>query len=351
VSERTAETVRHELADTELALEDASASKREGIEAARDALVEELARLTAPAEVVEGSAEEEVAETGAADYTGPFGTELVVGAAGEDLWRVLDAHDEELILRELENRALPTLLYDFEGAGRTRMVDLSIYGVRECARLLNSTGKVRIGIDPGSLRMGVDNVDGVDYVTCIVYAREEVTGYGEFGMAREPRRQKIKESTARKYKGEGKPVFESQMPDGTTVYRTFDDHAEKKALAKATRNALRTMIPERMRQQMIALKKGDATQLRVIERGAGATQDAALPAPADSPRAKELTAEVAQVWGEIRGLARDQGRVTPPLMPGQYGNRLRQASHSEEMLEALRDELAGMLGAMKEGKL
>lgn len=363
--ERSVEEVRHELADVELALEDAPAAKREAIEETRDLLVGELARLMAPEPIVVDSDAEEIAAPGVEDYTGmagrvrgehevtvgPFGTELVVSSSGEDLWRVLDAHDEELILRELENRALPTLLYDFEGAGRTRMTDLSIYGVRECVRLLNATGKVRIGIDRNSLRLGVDAVDGVDYVTCTVYAEETVTGAGEFGIAREPRRMKIKKATADKYKAEGKPVFESAMPDGTLVYRTFDDHAEKKALAKATRNALRTMVPERMRQQMIAMKKGDASLLRVIERGAGATADAQLPAPADSERARGITAAIAHAWDGIRTLSREQGRATPPLMPGQYGNRLRLAAHSEEMLEALLGELDGMLTAMKEGKV
>src|SRR3954468_3942132 len=76
----------------------------------------------------------------------PAGTELVPAAANDpvDIFRVLDAHDERMILQELRGKVLDRTLYDFDdGAGRK--VDLSYAGVREVVHQMTYTGKVRIG--------------------------------------------------------------------------------------------------------------------------------------------------------------------------------------------------------------
>lgn len=321
--------MRHELADVEAALEDASEDEREGLETLRRQLEAEIAEAQNPV----AAPAPEVLDADPDDFRPPA-QELVVGPGADEheLFRVLDAHDEDLILQEMQRRALKVMLYDFEQSG-SRLVDLSYQGVNECVRLMNSTGKVRIRIRPDVREIRREVIDGEEYVTATVYAEEETTGYGQFGTAREPLRMKLKPGTAKRYREQGKPV-DSQG-------KVFDSFAETKALNKAQRNALRVMIPERMRQALIAQARKDESALRTIQMGAGAAEYATLPAPADSPEAKQLTADCRAIYSEIRGLS-----VTS-LLPGQFNAKLSRAAHDESLLAALRDELQSRLDHLK----
>jgi hypothetical protein len=324
--------MRHELADVEAALEDASEDEREGLETLRRQLEAEIAEaqnpVSAPAEVVDVDPE---------DFKHP-GRDLVVapGAERHEVFEVLDAHDEDLILEEMQRRALKVMLYDFPQDG-SRVIDLSYQGVMECVRVLNASGKARITIAKGTLKVERETIDGVDYYVAEVFAEEQVTGHGEYGIAREPLYMKLKdERSARRQREKGNLVHERNGQ-----FYIFDPFARTKAVNKAQRNALKTQIPERIRQALIAMAKKDEEALKTIAMGAGAAEYADLPAPADSPEAKQITAECRAIYSEIRGLS-----VTS-LLPGQFNAKLSRAAHDESLLAALRDELQSRLDHLK----
>lgn len=326
------EGLRQELADVEQALEEEQVEpgRRAEIETRRRELEAEVAALQNP---VGPAVAGEIVDVDPEDYR-PDGAELVVAPSGEDLWLVLDAHDEDQILQEFQRRALKVMLYDFPKDGN-RVVDLSYQGVNEAVRLINNTGKAQIRINPSVLQISREVIDGREFVAVRVYAEDNRTGYGQFGTAREPIHMTIKAGTAEKFRKQGVPVVE-EVRDGTKVFSTFDKFAETKALNKAQRNALKVMIPERMRQALIAMHKGDETSLKQIAHGAGAVAEAEMPAPLESAEAKALNVEIRKVYAEVRT------HSVNALLPGQFGNRLRRSQHDVTLLEAFRDELVGL---------
>lgn len=316
------DALRSELVDVEAALEEGEAE---------DAVLLGLARRR---EELERQLQPVREDPDPEDYR-PAGQDLVVSpdAPEHEVFVVLDAHDEDLILQELQRRALKVLLYDFPKDG-TRLVDLSYAGVLECVRLLNATGKVSIRIRPDTREIRRETIDGIDYVVATVYAEDAKTGYGVFGTAREPLRMKLRPQTATRLREKGTPVDS----DG----RTFDPFAETKALNKAQRNAMKATIPERMRQTLIAMAKQDEAALQTIQAGAGAESRAELPPPLATPEALALTAECRALYDRIR--AHPAGLVGPlSLLPGQYGAQLERAAHDVAQLQAFRDSLAGRL--------
>jgi hypothetical protein len=316
------EALRSELVDVETALEEGEAE---------DAVLLGLARRR---EQILAELEPERPAPDPEDYR-PAGQDLVISpdAPDHEVFVVLDAHDEDLILQELQRRALKVLLYDFPKDG-SRIVDLSYAGVLECVRLLNATGKVSIRIRPDTREVRRESIDGVEYVTATVYAEDGKTGMGVFGTAREPLRMRLKPATAAKLREKGTPVDSDN--------RTFDPFAETKALNKAQRNAMKATIPERMRQTLIAMARQDEAALQTIQHGAGAESRAELPPPLSTPEALALTAECRSIYDRIR--SHPGGLVGPlSLLPGQYGAQLERAAHDEAQLQAFRDSLLARL--------
>lgn len=318
------EELRHELADVEAAIEadgagDTLLTARACLE---DAILglERAAREEAGVQpdTVDATAEE-VAESR------PAATDLVVPPLppGEErdhaTLLVLDRHDEDQVLSQIEDRMDKVLMYDFSRGG-TRVVDLSVNGVFECVRLLNATGHARIGIVEGSLSVAVEaGDDGPEYVVDVA-ARDEVSGLTLYASATEPRIMDTRRGPKR------------------------DPFARQKAISKAQRNALKRHIPERLRQGMLALHRGDQARVLEVKHGAGAAAAAELPPPVVSERAEALVAECRAIYVEIKALPGGLEK----LKPGMFNHELSRARSSEDALESYRDALVSRRDTLKE---
>jgi hypothetical protein len=257
------------------------------------------------------------AEVAVEDYVPP-GSELVVRDPTDEIevFRVLDRHDEDMILRELQH--LP---------------DRMLY-----VRWMNSTGKVKIAVDP-SVPPVIETVvedlgEGpVDCWQVTVYARDAVTGYGQFGTFIQPKWTKLRPETAKRYEREGKTVDEAG--------RAPNPFARQVALGKAQRNALKLMIPEKIRAVLIAQKKGDPRAVKEIRAGAGAEEMAELPPPLTDEKADKLRAE-------IRGLHEQLREIAPrSVLPAQFHAYMTRAEHSHERLQEFRGYMEQRLAEAK----
>lgn len=247
------------------------------------------------------------------------GAELVV-VDQADVFEVLDRHDENMVLEELQKRGVKALFYDFRSDGK-QVVDLSIKGVLECVGLMNRTGKCRIHVDPTSAVMGREVYEEKEYIVARVYALDTVTGFGVFGMAKQPVRMVLKSGGDK-----------------------WDPFAETKALNKAQRNALGMLIPQKIRLAMVAMAKKDAGLAREIQFGVGAAQQAELPPPLDDDRARALIDECRSVYRRLAAVNQEA------RMPGSFGVGLARAQHSHAMLETYLGELNAQL-AHEEAKI
>lgn len=312
------EGLRHELADVEQAIADAEEAPQPLLDR-EDELRVEILKLERAAREEAGAQPEPVdASVEEIAESRPAATDLVVPPSiGADqryeTVLVLDKHDEDQILATIEERMDAVLLYDFPQGG-SRLIDLSYNGVMECVRQINQTGRARVGIVEGSLTITMEQgEEGVEYVAQVA-ARDELTGLLIYATAAEPQMMK----------SHGK--------------LKFDKFARQKAVSKAQRNALKQHIPERIRQGLIAMYKGDAARVLEVKHGAGAAAAAQLPPPVDSPRAKELEGECQRLWTTIRGLP--DWRAF--MLPGVYNQKLSRARSSEAELEAFRDALESL---------
>jgi hypothetical protein len=325
------EAVRHELADLNAAIESGDG------DAGMLARVEELERLIAerqnpvgPAvdgEVVDVSPEE-------AEAFKPAAGELVVRDVGDEhsVFVVFDRHDEQQIIEEFQRRALKVMLYDFSQGG-SRLVDLSYQGVNEAVRLMNQTGKCKIAIDRDAFGgrgfdeqvVTEDAGNGPEqFYVITVYAADAVTGYGQLGTSSEPKLMRLR--------------------DGSTKWDIF---ARTKALNKAQRNALKVMIPEALRQTLIATYRGDDVALRQIQAGAGAALIAELPPPLTDERAQALKTRARKLYEEIREHA--PGGIKVNLLSAQFHAYLTRAEHDHERLEEFIGYLEQRLAEAKGG--
>jgi hypothetical protein len=188
-----------------------------------------------PVTVAEGEAE----ALPEADEFKPSGEELVV-SQDRTVFEVMDAHDIEQMIDSMQGRLLDVSLYDFESGGQ-RMVELSWKGVRECIHAMHETGKCRIGIQPETLQTQTVVDDGDTYYEAAVFAKDEYSGLGFFGFAREPKMMKRRD----------KPP-------------TLDKFAKTKAINKAQRNALRMFVPEKLAQTLIAQFRKDENRIKKL---------------------------------------------------------------------------------------
>lgn len=242
------------------------------------------------------------------------GRDLVVKDPSDelDLWTVLDRHDESMILDELQRRALDVMIYDF-GEGGRRTIGLSYAGVMEAIRLMNYTGKVKLAIDPQSLSVEREDTPEGQHYVARVYARDEITGQGQFGVAKQPAYMKKR--------------------NGDEVWDSF---AETKAVSKAQRNALKAMIPSRIEQTILAQVAGDPERVKKIAQGNVEEKFAELPPPATGEAADELRESIRELYDRIKEEVED-GRTK--LTPAMFDLWFRQADHSEERLADFRDHL------------
>lgn len=319
------EKLRHELADVEAALTEVGGDMHLG-QRAKDLEAEILALERAGREEA-GVQPVEVLDADPAQFRNPA-EDLVVPSlppGSQELTQatmvVLDKHDEDQVLAIIEERMDAVLLYDFNRSG-TKVVGLSVKGVYEAVRLLNATGHARIRAMPETVTFGSErrNVGKGDeeFIVCTIAAADEVSGLVVLGTAMEP--------------------VLMHKKDGTTP---FDQFCRAKALSKAQRNALAGHIPERLKQAMVAMHKGDERRVLEVKHGAGAQAAAQLPPPVDTPAAKALEEECRVVWREIRGLAGWREK----MLPGVFQAKLSRARSSEADLEAFRDALV----SLKEG--
>ena len=295
------------LEDESLSDEDRAALKAtEALLLAEPAAAAELEPLAPTPTVVVTDVDVELAD----DYR-PTGTDLVVvdEGSGQEVFAVLDRHDEDAVLAELSSRAHKRLFYDFDGK-----VDLSIHGVLECIGLMNRTGKARIAVDPSSASMTREVIADAEYIVARVYARDAISGSGVFGVAKQP-------------------VY-MQLRNGS---EQFDVFAETKALNKAQRNALGMLIPQKIRAALVAQARGDVALVREIQHGVGARAVAELPPPLDDEKARALIARCRELYDEIRGVN------FKAMMPGRFGIGLQRATHSHDLLETFVGELEAIL--------
>lgn len=317
------EGLRHELVDVETAIaEGGKGSEVDALKARRFELEDQIAALQNPvgaavdAEVVDVTAEE-------AEAFKPAAGELVVKPSEpESVFVVLDRHDEQQIIEEFQRRALGVMAYDFEQGGK-RLVDLSYQGVNEAIRLMNNTGKCSVAIDKTAFSgRGFDEQVVVEdagngpeeFYVLTVYAVDARTGYGQLGTSSEPKLMRMK--------------------NGKTKWDIF---ARTKALNKAQRNALKSHIPEELRQTLIAMFKKDERALKEIRAGAGAAAVADLPPALTDEKAVALQARAREVYEEIRAVSKLR------MLPAVFYQRLMHASSSHAELEAFVEALGQML--------
>lgn len=262
----------------------------------------------------------------------PSATDMVLHDRTDDneLVAVLDRHDVEQIVMEIQRRALKVWIYDIPGeSGGARRKELSYKGVRDVVGLMNHTGRVRIGTMPETLRLerlheDIGHGGPETLVRATIFARDDVTGQAMPGVATEPLYMKLTDSTAAKKRAGGKEIAADN--------RVFDPFAETKAANKAVRNALRTFIPEEAAQAVLAMYEGTSSRVQRIQTATEATL-AELPPPLDDDRAKALISECNAIYDEIRGLGGGRGKIA--LTPGMYFGFVTHAQHSHEQLENL----------------
>lgn len=269
----------------------------------------------APEEAEGGSEAQEAApEIADADEFKPPAAELVA-LDSQDVFRAMDRADELQILDELQGRALEVMVYSFSSGGK-QLTDLSYAGVREVVRTLNVRGHTRIKIS-GATPPLVDEVseDGDSYVRVMIYAEDQSTGSGQWGVATEPKHMKKR--------------------NGDVVWDKF---ALTKALNKAQRNAMKALIPLEMQQTVVAQYLGDNAKVKKIQAGPGAQHLAELPPPLTDPRADAQKQEAREVYDSIKAEDRTA------LLPAAFHAYLVRAEHSherlDEFLEYLRQRLA-----------
>jgi hypothetical protein len=243
----------------------------------------------------------------------------------EDVFAVLDAHDEEQIIDEIAGRTLEVMVYSFPQDGKT-VTDLSYAGVLETVRTLNarSATRIRVANQPPIVDEIVE--DGKTFVRVQVYAEDQAIGGGQWGLATEP-----KHMTYRVKSG----------PERGTTKTKWDKFAAAKALSKAQRNAMGRLIPLQLRQMVIALFLKDERRVKAIKVGGGGAL-AELPPPLTSPEAVGLLGEIDGLYGEIK----EHSRTVMP--PGAFNARRMRAAHDLGALTALRDSLRQLRDELKE---
>lgn len=252
----------------------------------------------------------------------------------QELMVVMDNHDTEMLLAQVQSAALRKWVYQLPGGKGT---GLTVHAVQDIVQRMNWTRKCQIGALPDTLTVEEIVQDGEPYWVATIFARDELSGMSLPGTSMEPQRMHLKSATAQEKREQG-----AIIPENNTV---FDRHSRTKAIAKATRNAMAGFIPEEIEQTVIAMFEGDSSRVERIqtEREAEAER---LPPPLDDDEMKALIAEADAVYDELREAGGGQGKVKLP--PGAYNaNKLRvQHSHDRmrDFIVYLRERLTQIPG-------
>lgn len=246
---------------------------------------------------------ERAAERGSVEPP-PAGGELVVDVRqSDDVFRVMDAYDEAQILDELEGRPSDKMVYSFSQGGQL-VTGLSYSGVSESVRTLNSRGLTQIrtakDVEPRFREVQETDEHGevVTYVECLVYVEDARNGGGDWGLARQPKFQKFKDT--------------KRTP-------ALDKFATTKALSKAQRNGGLVLVPLAFREILIALATKQGGRVQELRAGIPSPKADVLPAPIVDDRANELRAGIREAYDAVKGLP--GGLKAMP--PGRFSTKLR----------------------------
>lgn len=226
-------------------------------------------------------------------------------AAARDMYRAMALADEQQIVDELQGRALDVMVYSFPMDGKPA-TGLSWKGIREVVRTLNARGFTRLRISP-SHRPHFEDVlteEGDPAWEVHVYAEDERNGGGAWGVAAQPKQMKLRN-------GSTKP----------------DPFAKTKALSKAQRNALESLLPAQLVEALKAQYHGEG-RVKMLP---GTISDAPSdrPPPLTDDRAKDQIATCRSVFDEIKRL----NRLLLP--PGKFNVLVRDAEHDHGRLDDL----------------
>lgn len=261
---------------------------------------------TAEAEAAETLTPEEKASVGELLEAMPEAMAMLPAVAddAEAVFRRMALEDERQILEELQGRALDVMLYSFEIDGK-RQTGLSWKGTREAVRTLNARGWTAIKMDPRIEPKFEEVIDeeGDDAIRVVVYAIDEKSGGGNWGLAQQKKKMKLRGGR--------------QKPD------TFASH---KALSKAQRNAFEALVPAEVVEYLKAQFLGRPDQVKVIPGAATAVEVERPPALTDE-RATEQMNRIRSLYDEIKEI----DRVVMP--PGQFNALLMGAQHSHDRLD------------------
>ena len=240
-------------------------------------------------------------------------------AAARDAFRAMALADEQQVVDEMQGRALDVMVYSFQPKGSNAPVTgLSWKGIREVVRTLNARGYTRLKIakEPRPVFEDVLTEEGDPAWQVAVYAEDERNGGGSWGVAAQPKAMKLRN-------GSTKP----------------DPFAKTKALSKAQRNALESLLPAQLVEALKAQYHGEG-RVKMLP---GTISDAPSdrPPPLTDDRAKDQIATCRSVFDEIKRL----NRLLLP--PGKFNVLIRGAEHDHgrlddliEHLESLRDQEA-----------
>lgn len=244
--------------------------------------------------------------------------------------QVVDAHDRALMLAEIQGAALEVWVYDLPPAqaGGKRRQELSYKGVRGCTEILNGSGKWRLTTLPETLRRerfkeDIGRGGAEPLIEATIFARNELTGQTMPGTSTEPLYMKLTDKVAN-----------AKRRDGIDIpidNRVFNVHAATVAVNKATRNALRTLIPEEAALAVIAAYASDPKRVARIRTEAEAKALERPPALTDD-RAKDLIARAESLYDEIRLLG---GAALVEFTPAKFAAWVRDTQHDHGRLEAL----------------
>ena len=246
--------------------------------------------------------------------------------AARDAFRVMALADEEQIVDELQGRALDVMVYSFPMDGKPA-TGLSWKGIREVVRTLNARGFTRLRISP-SHRPHFEDVlteEGDPAWEVHVYAEDERNGGGAWGVAAQPKQITLKNNRGKKP----------------------DPFAKTKALSKAQRNALESLLPAQLVEALKAQYHGQG-RVKMLP-GTVAEAPDNRPTALTDDHAKDQVARCRAIYDEIK----DLNRLLLP--PGKFNVLVRDAEHDHGRLddliahlESLRDQEAeiGLLTAV-----
>ena len=288
---------------------------RDAVVAAQDAagdpdpfasVADEQADRPDPVEPVEGEVVDVQVVEDVAPAEHPPADQLSDEAA-RDQYRAMALADEQQVVDEMQGRALDVMVYSFQPKGSNAPVTgLSWKGIREVVRTLNARGYTRLKIakEPRPVFEDVLTEEGDPAWQVAVYAEDERNGGGSWGVAAQPKAMKLRN-------GSTKP----------------DPFAKTKALSKAQRNALESLLPAELVEALKAQYHGQG-RVKMLPGTLSDAPDDRPPALTDD-RAKDQIATCRSVFDEIKAL----NRLLLP--PGKFNVLVRDAEHDHGRLDDL----------------